>query len=282
MQNLNAVLARLSISQFNNTRDDDTITAEVKTLHQLTGRAGRWVKLKLPAEALEGVRRQAAHARQEHYRLTLPWEEGYRLLTLPARAAYQERHDRLAAEFQDQVERFIQLYPEHILAARGMHNGTFNAADYPPAEEARRMFAYRVEYTPVPQAGHFVSTVAGPALDHMQTQLAAANERRVEEAVRDCWQRLLAPVRALATKLTDPEAIFRDSLVSNVGDILELVPSLNLLNDATLTTAAGEIKAALASLQAEDLRTSRVIRRTAAEAAGAIVRKFGALGVRKF
>jgi hypothetical protein len=281
-QTLNAVLVRLSVSQFNNSREDDSITKEVKALHKLAGKAGKWVKIKLPDEALEDIRSAVGKARTEHYRITLPWEDGNRLLPLTARTAYEASQAVHRDTFNQLVAKFIGEYPQWIAKAREMHNGTFNEGDYPPEDILRTQFTYRNEYSPVPAASHFVSSITGPALEQMRQQLEQSNQRRVEQAIADVWNRLLEPVRKLSEKLTEKDPIFRDTLVSNVRDILALVPTLNVVGNAQLTAAAQQIQSTLGSLDADLLRTNKVVRRLAAEGATEIVRKFGALGARKF
>lgn len=276
----NAVLVRLSIGQFNNSREDDSITKEVKVLHQLSGKAGKWVKIKLPETALEAIRKHASACRTEHYRLTLPWVEGQRLLPLSARAVYSEKMETLRKEFDGHVERFIQKYPEHVEEARKMHNGTFNESDYPDPLIVRRMFTFAVETTPVPAANHF-SGIVGEELTRIRQELEATNAKRIEQAVADTWNRLLDPVSKMATTLASKDAIFRDSLVGNIRAITGLIPQLNVTGDPRLAKAAEEVSKVLGSLEPDLLRNSTVIRRQAADAASSFVKRFGALGVRK-
>ena len=62
-----------------------------------------------------------------------------------------------------------------------------------------------------------------------------------QEELRD---RLSDAIRKVAVKLRDPKAIFRDTLVSNLTEILALVPDLNLADDpqiADLARQAGDL-----------------------------------------
>lgn len=284
-KSLNAVLVRLSISQFCNSREDDSITKEVKTLHKLAGKAGKWVKIKLPEEALSPISKHASRCRAAHYELTLPWIEGYRLLTIAARPIYEAQMAKLHGEFNTHVADFIAKYHDGdggwIAAAKTMHNGTFNPGDYPDKETCRGQFSFRTEYSPVPQADHFAGVITGQALEKMKADLEQQNQRRIDEAVADLWGRLIAPVAAMAEKLADKDAVFRDSLVHNLDEIANLVPALDVVGDGKLLAAAKEIKTKLASLDPDTLRTSKVIRRAAADMATDICKRFGGLGVRK-
>lgn len=278
---LNAVLVSLHIPIFPNSRQDDSITKEVKTLHSLKGEAGRWVKVKLPEHCLSPIRKCAAAARSTHYQLTLTWEDGSRLLPIAAKTRYEQEMAKAKTDFNALVDEFVAAYPSYIEAAREMHNGTFRESDYPPAGEVRQVFGFTTDYSPVPQSSHFDVHVIGPAVTAMRAQLEAANARKVEEAVADAWERLLGPVRKMAETLSQPDAVFRDSLIGNVDEVCGLIPSLSLGN-AKMEAAAAEIRKTLSGLDPTVLRANRVVRRTAAQAADNIVRRLGAMGVRKF
>ncbi len=115
----------------------------------------------------------------------------------------------------------------------------------------------------------------------MAQQLTAATAAKLEAAESEVWERMLAPVRDLAARLSDPDAVFRDSLVGHVREILDLAPDFNLGGKPQLREAVEEIKAKLAALEPDLLRTNMTVRRDAVKAAAGIIQKFGAVGVRK-
>lgn len=275
------MIASLKVSSFTNARNDDGITKEVMVAHQMQGKAGRWVKLKLNPDALEGVRTIASRARKAHYNLTLPWEDGRRLLPLTLRQKYQEQMDTLRVEFAAAVETFVAEYPKRVEESRAMHGKKWNPDDYPAASEIPGHFSFGTEFSAVPRANHLEQVVAGDALARMQADLEAANAQRLQAAEADVWERILAPVRDLATRLADPDAVFRDSLVGNVRDILTIAPDFNLTGKPALTAAVDEIKGKLASLNPDLLRNNMQVRGAAVKAAAGIIQRFGAVGVRK-
>lgn len=272
---INAILVSLKISSFSNLRNDEGITKGVKELHKLTGKAGVWKKYRLPEECLAPVRKAIGLARAAHMEETNSWEDGSRILSLVNRGRYNDRIDQCKTAFDAEVREFCRQWPDFIEQARKMHNGTFNPSDYPanPAES----FSFERTFSPVPEASHFFASVRS----ELAEQLEAANKARMEASIRELWTRILEPVDKMAATLADKNAIFRDSLVENVRAVVSLIPRLNITNDQTLATAASRIEASLASLDAEMLRTNKVVRRSAAEAAGQIVRTFGSLGQRK-
>jgi len=273
-----ALIVKLAIGQFGNTRQDPAITAEVTAQHGLSKKSGRWVKHKLRPESLEAIRKLAGAVRQWHYSITCPWDEGARLLCESARGRYDAGFDRWQAQWEETVAEFVLAYPGEVEAARQIHGDTFLAGDYPTQEAVGEQFTLEVRREPMPQATHF----DGVLRENYGAMLEAQNEGRITAAIRDTWTRLLAPVQHMAEKLASPDAVFRDTLVENVTELLDTLPALNITNDAGLRSAGEAIKTTLAGLDASVLRENKVVRADVARAAARIVSQFGAMGARKF
>ena len=63
--------------------------------------------------------------------------------------------------------------------------------------------------------------------------------------MRDPWERLKTVVEAMAKALSIPDKIFRDSLIGNVENLLDLMPDLNVTGDPTLEAMCSKIRKAL-------------------------------------
>jgi hypothetical protein len=278
-----AVLVKITIRIFPNTRKDAEITEETRTRKALGEGAGKWLKNVFPEEAMQEIRATGGEARRRHYDLTLPWEEGYRLLPSKGHKAYEKELADYAEKFYERVAAFGKNYNDWIAKAKKMHNGTFDPSLYPAWREMEKKFSFEVEYTPVPKAAHFITNgIAKGAIDEMKEDLERRNNERVEAAVKDTWLRLMTPVKALSEKLADPERIFRDSLIENIKDIVNLIPQLNLTNDRRLEALAEEIKTLFGNLDAEALRDNVELRTQVMRTASDMVKHFGAVGKRRF
>ena len=71
--------------------------------------------------------------------------------------------------------------------------------------------------------------------------------------------------------MSDPEAIFRDSLVVNIAKMTELLPRLNLHDDPQLEAMRRQIEASLCQYSPAQLRCDKDIRRQAASEAQQIL-----------
>jgi hypothetical protein len=276
-QGFNALLVKLSISVFSNSRQDRQITDEVKLKKALGDGAGKWVKYKLPVHALEPITKFCGEVRTWHYNHTSPWDEGYRLLGGKVNAKYGAQMEAFKARFKELVDAFVDQYDDWIDQAKIMHGKTFEPSDYPSKDLMKSLFRIQAEYFPVPKPEHFnveMQELYGNAL-------TSITEKKIGEAVQDAWERLMKPVQAMAEKLADPKTIFRDTLVENVKEMVELMPSLNLTDDKKLKDAAAAIEKELAGLNPETLREDKVVRADVAKKAAALAARFGQLGKRK-
>ena len=75
----------------------------------------------------------------------------------------------------------------------------------------------------------------------------------------------------MVDRLNEPESRFHGSLVTNVLDIVEILPRLNVNGDADLDRFADQIKERLCNYSAQDLKKHDLLRVTTAADAANIV-----------
>jgi len=92
--------------------------------------------------------------------------------------------------------------------------------------------------------------------------------REIDESVRqslnrgtkDLWSRLTDVVAHMVDKLNEPESRFHASLVTNVFDLVDLLPRLNVNQDGELNRFAAEVKDRLCNFSAPDLKKNEILR----------------------
>ena len=261
-----ALLVRLSIGLPGNSRKDKPLTAEVTAKHQLTGNAGRWLKTLYPPTAFEPITAIAGDARTFHYANTLPWmDDGMRILPTQHHGTYTSEMRVFKRKFLDTSEtHFLCQLSQWESEARVMHNGTFNPADYLPECKLRKKFSFATEFQPVPSSDDFRVSIANGEMAQIKAELDERLAQAVADAQADLWRRLADPLAKMIERLKDPTATFRDSLVGNLGSIVELIPALNLAADKHLEQFASEVKLSLGGLNPQQLRDFPSARNAAA------------------
>ena len=92
------------------------------------------------------------------------------------------------------------------------------------------------------------------------------------EAKRELVRRMVEPLRAMATKLAEQpkdgrsDVIFRDTLIDNVREIVQLAPKLNLSGDPAIDAFVAEMEG-LTRYNPETLRKDKATRAGVAEKA---------------
>jgi hypothetical protein len=106
-----------------------------------------------------------------------------------------------------------------------------------------------------------------------------ANVRQsLARGTEDLWKRLREVVSHMVDRLNEPESRFHASLVTNVFDLVEILPRLNVQGDEDLNRLAEQVKQRLCNYSAQDLKKHDLLRvTTAADAANIVAQMDGLL-----
>lgn len=264
-----AMLATLTISQWTNRKHDKSVSKEVEQQHQAKD-AGRYNKMLIDKAALDPISKIASAARMYHYKVTLPWgDNGDRLLPATLFMPYTDTMRQYKNEFAARVATFVRDYPLLVNDARTRLGTMYDAMDYPLASDIADKFAIETEFTPIPTAADFRVNLNQEYVDSIKTDITQKMAARQADAVKHCWQRIREVVEHLEERLSDKDKTFRDSLISNAVELIDILPALNITGDTELERTAAEVKAILVA--PERLRADEGLRADTAARAAAIL-----------
>ena len=272
-----AVLAGLRISTWTGRKYDRKVSEEVAQAHNTGVNAGRYQKnLAQGAGTLEAIRSVASAARNTHNALTLPWtNEGERILPTLGYMKWLEEMRRYKGELASLVDMFVSEYPAIKESDKAVLNGLYNEADYPV--DIRACFSFDTLVKPLPQAEDFRVHLAEEEVGEIKRQLTEAVEASVQEAQLEGVKRLYQAVSRMAERLSTPDAIFKNTLTSNVEELVGLLPGFNLTDNPDLDRVVQTVRERLTGLKAEDLRESEVLRKNVAYDATQVVNQMQAV-----
>jgi len=277
MLNNDAMIVRLSISQWTARKFDKAATAKVAADYSVDSTAGRYNKVLIAKEAIQSITQATSAARTFHYINTLPWDDGGgRILPAANFLTYSKEMRKLKEQFEKAIRDFIGNYDAYRTEASKKLGKMFNPADYPGTQEIAAKFKFGTDIEPIPSSGDFRVTLQDSDANKIKKELEARVTERVAEATRDLYVRLNDVLGKFAEKLADKGAVFRDSLVENIVDLVNLLPKLNVGNDAKLDSLCKETKKKLCALEPESLRCEDGTRSTAVKDAQAILNKMSA------
>lgn len=275
-----AMLCALSISAWSARKHDPDASEEIAVRHGAQADAGRYHKVLLPKEALAEIQKIVSEARQEHYFLTLPWDDdGCRLLPAAAYMDHVAKMRLLSGRFFIAVDALIGQFSFLIEQAKTRLGGLFRQQDYPSVDELRAKFSFETKVRPLPDAGDFRVALGDEERDRVKRQITAAVEASLQVGSRDLWFRLYEAVQHMADRLTaykvtgeGVEHPFRDTIVSNLVKLVDVLPKLNVTNDPELSRLTEQVRGSLL-IDPNELRKSESVRLDTAQAAAAIAQR---------
>jgi hypothetical protein len=270
-----AMLAAIHISVWTAIKHDRKVSREVAEQHGAYAGAGRYNKQLLrEAERLESLRSLSGQIRQYFYKITLPWsDEGYRLLPAHFYFELTTKMREFEQAFAQQVEEFLAVYPSYIEQVRPELNGLFREEDYPSTDKLRNKFGVKLEVLPIPSGNDFRVTLSEEEQARVAREIDENVRQSLQKGTEDLWTRLKAVVSHMIERLNEPESRFHASLVTNIGELVDLLPRLNVNQDEELNHFAEEIKNRLCGYTARDLKKSEILRAATANDAAEILTK---------
>lgn len=280
-----ALIVALKISQWEGRRVDRAVTRQVKQQHGASDDAGNFNKLLVRKDALEPIQKIANETGQEFRRRTLPWmDQGGRIMAADAFMAHASWMRGQEAKFESAVSDFLREYPDHVQAARSRLGSMFDHTDYPDVDELRGKFSMEVKVLPVPTAGDFRVDMSVAQTARIRSEIETTVADATAAAVRDVYERIADRVGRMVERLNaykparrkgdKAEGVFRDSLVENIRDLIDVLPSLNITGDPALA-AMGDRLYELGRFDASVLREDAEVRKNVATEAQAILDSIG-------
>jgi hypothetical protein len=277
-----AMLVKLSISQWTARKFDRKVTEKVEEEYN-TKEVGRFNKLLIAQEPVKAVSQIASRARQFHYENTLPWgDDQSRLLPVKNFDEYSAKMREYRREFEEAVDKFVEGYPQFMEEAKVKLNGMFNEADYPSKYDIHRKYSIAVSINPLPEADDVRIKLRDDEVERIKQDIEQRAKTAQGEAMKDLWVRLYDAVKHMASKLSDKDAKFKNTLVGNLVELCQLLPRLNVLNDPNLEQMRDEIEGKLCQFTPDALRKNKGDREFAAKEASNILTKMhGYMGAEK-
>jgi hypothetical protein len=277
-----AMLVALSISAWSGRKYDKDATAEVAQNHGTdASRAGRFNKILVNPISLKDITSIAGNARNYTMSVTLPWlNDGIRIIPVDIYLEYVQRMSEYRSQFNQAVEKLLVEYDALVKQARLDLNGLFKESDYPSAESIRRKHAFNVRVFNLPDSNDFRVSLSESEFQSTKQEIEQNLSEAQDNAVRDVFQRVSMRMEHMLKRLKEVEANdgkgIRESMMSNISDLADILPKLNITNNPDIDGIAMQIKHDLATITSDDLRENQSSRIAAAQTARDILNKVSA------
>lgn len=267
----------LGISQWTARKHDKKVTQKVEKLYAAHD-AGRYNKMLIEPDSLKNIQKIAGEARTFHYANTLPWgDSGERILPAKNLFTYTQEMAKLKLEFERELREFAKIYPSLIENAKSRLNSMFNESEYPPISEIKNKFSFKTTMMPIGDVSDIRLEVGEDELAELKESVQNTLNERIKASTEDMMRRAQENIAHMVEKLTEKkkkgkEAIFRDSLVDNIKDLIELFPRLNFTNDQKITKLCEDMKGLL--VDPYNLRSDKKAKKAVVEKAEKIMSQY--------
>ena len=261
-----AMLVILSISTWTGRKLDKRASTDVtRTNGADSGIANVHKKLLGNCDELDAVQKFGANARNIHYSMSMPWSDlGLRLLPTAQYTKYHQAMTDLQNEFNRLAQVFIDAYEWEISQAQARLGALFSRDDYPTAESIASKFAFELNYIPLPESGDFRIDVGVEALNQVKSGYAEFYSAQNKRAMDDVWHRVYGALSKMSERLDygdhEKKKIFRDSLVDNVLDMVDLLDVCNVTGDSQMSAMRLQLEDALRGVTPDALRDDAFLR----------------------
>jgi len=222
---------------------DKEVSAAARKAHNAAKDAGSFNKKLAPANFLTGVNSAFSVLDDFFKQETVSWDDdGWRLLPNDKYFEFFSRIGELKANITEEVEK-IQANWDHFLGNEAIRLGDmYKATDYPTYSEIGDEYGIRIKSRPLQVEDDVRLNIRDDAAQAIRDEVTAENRDNHERALTDLWNRLYDPVSKLAERMQETELKGQKSLVTNIFDITQVLPKLNVFGDQDLEDMYREVE----------------------------------------
>ena len=261
-----AMLVELNISSWEGRKKDKKASTKVTQDAQAKkGLANVTKQLLGDCDELSALRTHVTATRSMHSNMTMPWSNsGLRLLPTAQYFKYTEAMSQMQNEFEALKTKFLNSYNDTVVDVQLELGTLFLREDYPTVESLNSKFAFRINYMPLPDVGDFRVDVSNDALQEMRKEYSDFYNKQFNVAMNDVWTRLHKALTNMSERLDysgkEDKKVFRDTLVPNVTDMIELLRVCNVTQSIQMSDMANKLEEAMSGVSAVVLRDDNTFR----------------------
>jgi hypothetical protein len=281
-----AVMVEMNISVWTANKLDKSATNKVVTDNAAVQNAAQVRKNLMAGTTLrKDIADYAAGCRLWHNTRTLPWsDKGARVLPTSLLLDYKAESSFRRNTFEHMVNNFMVQYPALVQTAHNYLGSLFNSNDYPPADEVRNKFGFRLVFSPVPESNDFRLKVAEQDMQELRQQYEESFNARLADAMREPWDRLHKLLKGMSDKLTDAEnegegegegkKRYHETLITNAQSLCGLLTHLNVTADPKLEQARRDLELTMLGADIDTIKESPEVRKSMKDKVDAILKQY--------
>lgn len=256
-----AMLTELHIKMVGQTRKDTAATLQANTANNATADAGSYVKRLFTISDMAGIINIASQARIYHKKMTLPWgDSGERLLPSKQFLAYSKQMNTYKNDYMRRVKIFVSAYAQRVSNASSTLGTMFVPGEYPDVKDIENEFSFNIDIKKITTADDFRVDLEKEELEQLKEKISDTFKNNQKEAMDNVWHQLYSAIEKIASKMSEEKPKIYKSMISNLINLTDILPNLNITNDQVLQSMCDDVQSRLCDLDVDDLRESAEIR----------------------
>lgn len=269
-----AVLFDLHMGNYSAKKTDKEVGKKIEAENNVKGakKVGEYKKnLLVDNKQLEEIGKFIAKVRNWNNSHSMPWNDnGLRLLPASFMLEHKTQISEFEIEYWELVELFMSDYQSAISAAAFALGDMFKREEYPSEDVVRSKFSFTYMYSPVPEVGDFRVQVGSIAKAELIEHFEALSNSRVQDALRNVWERMHKVVQHMAERLKESnfdgtredgkKTKLHGTMITNAQEMVEMLEHLNITKDPNLTDANNSLRRLLMGMDIDELKKDKSAR----------------------
>ena len=208
-------------------------------------------------DPLSLVDRIAGRLRNHYYAKTSPWMPDGQGRLIPSQGfqEYSQGYSPMKMEFYQEVDKFLDDYPDHVELAKDRKGDLFMASEYPAAEIVRSKFEIQLTTLPFPDVSDFRIDAPEAVIQELEKSMKESVERVQSIISVELDARLTKRLQMLLKTLTVGKR-FSTSLLTELKAILTMGEQLKETVDPVLLNRMEKVNQYILCWSATKLRNS--------------------------
>lgn len=234
-----AVLVAINIKRFDPHRSDRAATAEYCGTHGVDPEMANMSKRIIPREFSQPLQQLERKIRNYVDESGLPfYDRSFRLLPVEKLDDFMNRIQDFQSEWDEEVKKFLDSWPDIVAKAREKLNGMFDARFYPPVEVLEGQFSLKPVFMEIPDDRWtgLPDSVQGV----IEASMVGLINERIGAAHAELRDRMVREVTRLRNKMADwsDSSRLHKSSITRVTELADNAAALNVFGDDSIQEAA--------------------------------------------
>ena len=281
---LSSILVHFTVSKYRATKSDKEAALELAQQKQADVSMVSVTKKLLEAGVMSEIDKPERAVKKWLKLHALPWhQDAVYLLPNAFHLEFIRVFNEAKEEWTPAVDDFVKKFPALVKEAKQKGNFFLKDEYYPSERELKSKFAFEYFLGTVPEGSTLIAVDSFTETEkkRIQKDMDSKTAIATENAVDDLLIRFIKPISHMSKKLkeykTDPNYEgankFHESVVSNIEEILDVVPVLNVTGNKEIEKICYQIAKNLTHYDAETLRNDDNIRTKVQQSADEVLQK---------